>query len=469
GGASGEAGGGGGGAGGMVVLMSARAIRIEAHGTTAQNRFVYGSGAGGPFAGNEYTFAVSADGGISTTGQFAATGGAPVIPAKYPANGATMVTGDQYDTNPLGGLGGMGIVQLMVPPGSNGDGTNTVLDDAIHFYLPGQLDLATLPLPLGAAAKRQLLAWRGFPDTTGTPVDDFGQPTAIGSDEGDIRPSPTLLPVPFGPRSRARSRWIDTGASTRRALQAPDQFARGLVVTGGAEVGPRYEFAGTDPTTGFVQWDALGAAGVRVVSPVAVAATALASQDGNASFLGAPAYRLTLAAPVLGTADRWAQYEAELLNAAGARLAGFRILAHDDASLLVAPDRELLPEGTTHVRLLARFFDLATADAAGLPSRVPLGASTAVPAANVRIGFAFHTNPNTTSPLTGRYPDSSEQAFVYDLEDPALQAWLTANHPRYVQWDVLFDLTYDAGAGSPSLGANPPRPRLESLRLPFRF
>ncbi|MEO6596127.1 MAG: Ig-like domain-containing protein [Planctomycetota bacterium] len=462
-GACGEAGGGGGGAGGMVVLMSAKAIRIEAHGSVAQNRFVYGSGSGGPFVGNDYSFAISADGGVCKTGTF----GAVYVAGKYPASGASMLPGAMYDTEPVGGLGGMGIVQLMAPGGDNSDGTNTRLDDSIYFYLPGALAIPTLPNLLGAAAKRQLLAWRGFADANGIGLDDFGQPTGIGDDEGDIRPAPVLLPVPFGARSRARSRWIDTGRSDRRAVNAPDAFARGLVVANGAEVGPRFEFAGLD-AAGFAQWVSQGANGVGVDAPTVVPLIALASAESNATFVGAPAYRLRVVSPLPGPANRFVSYEAELATA-GARLAGFRILAHDGLELLVAPGNQMLPSNATHLRIVARFFDIVTNGNSGLPWRVPPGAANAVPSANVRFGFAFHTNPNSTNPLVGRYPSAGEQSFVHDLNDPNLRAWVAANQPRFVQWDVLFDLAYDGGMGPTPLSVSPRRPELHFLRLPFRF
>ena len=131
-GACGEAGGGGAGSGGMVVLMSATKIKIHAHNNG--NRYTY---EGDPSHTNNnstnknYNFAISADGGVCRTGTF----GAPVVRRKYPANGQGMMSGTQYDSNPLGALGGMGIVQLMTPPGDNSDGTNTVLDDNIEIVL----------------------------------------------------------------------------------------------------------------------------------------------------------------------------------------------------------------------------------------------------------------------------------------------------------------------------------------------
>src|SRR5690606_21332556 len=119
--------------------------------------------------------------------------------------------------------------QLMAPPGDNTtDGTNTRLDDNIVVMQQG--------LPLSGVDKQRMLAWRGFPNSAGVFVDDSGVPTAIGDDEGDIRPSPTSLPVAFNSKSRVRSKWIDTGSSQRRDLASDDDLPRGVVTAGGAQV-----------------------------------------------------------------------------------------------------------------------------------------------------------------------------------------------------------------------------------------
>ncbi|MFY9345947.1 MAG: hypothetical protein WAT39_25870 [Planctomycetota bacterium] len=467
-GSCGEAGGGGGGAGGMVVLMSAKQIIIDAHGTssTTPPRFLYGAAAGAVFQGNDYSFAISADGGVCTTGGF----GSVNISDKYPASGSAPLAGTTYDGEPLGGLGGMGIVQLMVPPGDNlTDGTNTLLDDNITFRLP------TTGGTITGAGKRQLLAWRGFPTTAGTFVDDAGVATNIGDNEGDIRPAPILLPVPFGARSRARSTWIDTGASRRRALANDDNQPRGIVLTGTAQVGPKYEFAGlnlTNTTPGYVDYIPLGQTGVRINYPVVVTPAAVTAAESGQSFLGQPAYRITLGTAALGEANRFAQYEAELLNASGAVLSGFRILSHTANQLLVDGTGDLLPPDATQVQVRAKFFKVVTNTAEGLgPVYVPAGGGVPIPIASVRFGFAFHQNPSLTNPLTGRFPSSSENDFLSNLEDPAFLAWLAANGPpRYVQWDVTFDMAYKPGSGQPpALNPSTPRPELHFLRLPFRF
>jgi hypothetical protein len=75
-------------------------------------------------------------------------------------------------------------------------------------------------------------------------------------------------------------------------------------------------------------------------------------------------------------------------------------------------------------------------------------------------------DPNPANLLNGRFPNTSLQAFQYDLEDPALLSWLATNQPRYVMWDVLFDMSFKPGE---QLSSSTPRPELHYLRLPFRF
>src|SRR5262249_13244278 len=147
-------------------------------------------------------FSVSADGGVSLRGDF---GGNPIT-SKYPIRDIS--TG--ADTN-AGGFGGMGVVQLMVPPGDNsGDGTNTVLDDNIHI-------IDTDGSRMTGANKQKYIAWAGF-----NGVDDNNQPIPAYGGGGDIRPRPILIPVTFGRYSRARTRWIWTGYTDRREINGPD-------------------------------------------------------------------------------------------------------------------------------------------------------------------------------------------------------------------------------------------------------
>jgi len=485
GGSSSEAGGGGGGAGGMVILMAARGINIVAHGSAAGNRYVYGAPtatatATHPFLRDDYSFALSADGGMTLVGS-----------GKYPASGQGMTAGTTYDAEPTGALGGMGIVQLMVPPGANTDGTNTALDDNINFYLG-----LIAGVPLSGAQKRQLLGWKGFPNAQGVWVDDIGQPTNIlgtptnpGGNEGDIRPSPTLMPCPFSPQSRVRSKWIDTGSSQREYLRPGStrpsdpasaeltfQEERRVADQNGAVLGPIYEFAGivtTGPAgqQGFVKLLPDGQSNVKIDYPTPVLPVAVASMAGDASYLGKPAYKVTLAAPALGEANRYAGYEGELVNNSNppAVLAGFRILSHTDTELLLDPTSGALPLNAPRFQVRAKFFKIMTNGTEGFGTIVPGAIPT--PVANLRIGFAFHNNPQAG--LAGRFP-ANEQQFLYDLDSQAFRDWITQQsqipparnrHPRYVQWDVIFDID-KAGQG---LRPTSPRPELHFLRLPFRF
>ncbi|MEZ6038356.1 MAG: hypothetical protein R3F29_12810, partial [Planctomycetota bacterium] len=458
----GNAGGGGGGAGGMIVLMSAKAIEIEAHGNSAQNRYLFGSPVDPQFAGGDFHYAVSADGGVGLVGTF---GTGTNIYGKYRSTGTTMWTAADYDSNPAGGVGGLGLVQLMAPPGdANDDGTNTVLDDNIHFFLPGSSQRVT------GLAKQQLLGWRGFADAAGGRYDDDGDP--VSAVDGDIRPAPVLLPSTIQPRSRVRSRWIDTGRSLRRELAAPDGRGRGLITGGGAEAGPSFAFAGTD-ADGWVRY-AASSAGVRPVSDVVVPSVAVASIDAGAEFLGALAYRVELAQPALGDDARYVQYEAELLNGSGGVLQGYGILAHDADTLWLDARRGPVPDAAARLQVRAKFFELRVAGNESLGAVwSPQTSDDWYPHANVRIGFAFHRDPGAADPLAGRFPATGAQDFVYDL-DPAsnadLRDYLAAGAPRYVMWDVMFDLHFEEpGVDAPWLSANVKRPELHFLRLPFRF
>lgn len=155
-----QGGGGGGGAGGLVLLGSPNLVELHVKGETYANR--------------DSDFVVSADGGIGANSGF----GRPSRMNKYPGGTTGSVNS--------GGFGGMGIVQFLIRHGTNQDGTNTILDDGIRLYRNGTL--------LAGKDKQRYLAWRGWPNKNGVLVDDSGRPTNVGQ-EGDIRPSPILLPI----------------------------------------------------------------------------------------------------------------------------------------------------------------------------------------------------------------------------------------------------------------------------------
>ena len=448
-------GGGGGGAGGMVILMSAKGIVINAKS---------GSGLNYTYEDNDYEFSISADGGSCVTGS-----APPIVQGKYPASGTAVseLYIENYDSTPLGGFGGMGIVQLMVPPGTtNSDNTNTILDDNIRVLTGG--------LEVTGAEKIGLLAWRGYPDTFGVGVDDQGNPVnPLGVDEGDIRPAPYLLPSPFAGSSRLRSKWIDTGATARRALIADDNLPRGVVEQGGAQAGPLYEWSGVelDPASvalGYANYEVDQGLG-RLVYPEAVAPAGILNRNANSTYLGQPAYRVTLSSSALGAVeDRFVQYEAELLDASDTLLRSYRILSHTSNEVVLSPESGALETAATKLRVVGKFFKVVTDGLEGLGPTYAGSQSNRVPIANIRFGWAFHQDPQ--DPSATRFP-ATEGTFVYDLADPAVQQQVRQLGANFVQWDLLFDTRFRANAGDspPDLTPETPRPELHYLRLPFRF
>ena len=444
-------GGGGGGAGGMVVLMSADSIEINARGNT--------------YAANDYDFSISADGGVCVTGSQP-----PIIQGKYPASGQIIGTSfrTNYDSVPLGGFGGMGIVQLMAPPGdpaTTTDGTNTILDDNIQVVFNGA--------NVSGAQKQAVLAWRGFPNEFGQGVDDSGALiTAPIDSQGDIRPAPTLLPTAFARKSRLRSKWIDTGATARRELVVPDELPRGIVTSGGVQSGPTYEWSGVEASPGLALGyaDHVVAQGrASVLYPTVVTATSILTRNANSTFLGRPAYRLLLAQSSLGsTNDRYVQYEAEMLAGDGSVAASYRILSHTANELVLSPENGALDLSAVDVRVVAKFFDVVTDGLPGLGGSYIGTAGARIPVANIRFGFAFHQNPQDAN--ADRYP-AAPNTFAYDLTDPAVQEQIRALGATFVQWDILFDTGFKTVPQDepPALNPETPRPELRFLRLPFRF
>lgn len=470
-----QGGGGAGGAGGMIVLMAARTIEFTVQGETYANR--------------NYDFAISADGGVGTQGSF---GGAQ-IDTKYPPP----TIPDAWDQNPTGAMGGMGIVQLMAPAGNNADTTNTVLDDSI--IVRRGTDILT------GTEKQRYIAWRGFPNASGQFVDDNNQLINLkaaweggttGVDgEGDIRPSPILMPCPFGPLSRARSRWIDLGAAVRREINAPDGLPRGVVKDPqtGFGTGPAYYFAGTNLSqanyVGYANYDATQPS-VPVIYPIPAElqniTLNIVSTNANATFDGQPAYEVRLANAPLGVVsrDRFAHYRAELVNLNGTVVTDFRILGHSDSAVFLDPAGALPGVGNseTDVKTMvirAKFFRLVTDRAVGLgPSYIANGRN--VPYANVRFGFAFHKDPGKpnyqppgqTRIDLNRLPNQVG-TFLFDVNSAAKVEEIRQFAAAFVQWEVQFNLLFSEEPGNlrpgVSLSPSDPRPSVLDLVIPYRF
>lgn len=417
-------GGGGGGGAGTIVLMAGDGIELHVHGET--------------FANRDYDFSISADGGICVTPSPAPP---PLLLSKYPANGEPTFAGEAYDQHGLGGFGGMGLVQLMVPIGrDNADGTNTMLDDAITVVRDG--------VSLWGADKQRYLGWRGFADENGAYVDDFGAPTGTIGGQGDIRPDPVLLPVPYAENgtARARSAWLSLGALHRRQLPAPDGLPRGVVgepTTFGAHARSDgwlpYGDGRLSPQTSGV---ALLAAPVPIAQ-VTVDQTTLAVQ----------ALALELSADLPETAPGgYTGCVADIGGVAGGSFTRRRVL-HSAARTLLVDGELRLPNGAARVQLLGWFAELATPE----PDSYVGAGGVLLPRANVRIGFAFHRAPATALAAgydAERFPPEVG-TFLSDLTAPATRAALRAFGPRAVQWDVLLDGEWRSRAGDQPPRAGP--------------
>jgi hypothetical protein len=431
-------GGGGGGAGGTIVLMAGRGIVLHTHGET--------------FANQDYDFVLSADGGICTTDNFQA----PFVTGKYPANGQPTIAGSTYDSGPLGGFGGLGSIQLMVPPGTgNLDLTNTVLDDAITIVHNG--------LPLQGADKQRFLGWRGFPDDAGNLVDDFGNLTNTIGGQGDMRPDPVLLPVPFTSHGRARARtgWLPLGARLRRQLSAPDGLAR-------AVLGEPMRFANPGRSDGWLPYaDGHLTAGANGTALLPAPATIVAHRASDLS-LGQPlaAVELEHALPEPAR-DAYAGCVAEFRMAQGGSHARLQVLGSLDDTLFFAAGT-VLPSTTTHLQLHATHAEFAVPE----PARYVGAAGVWLPRSNARVGFAFHRAPDLATANgadPNRYPPH-RSAFVHDLTDPAVVADLRLFRPTHLQVDLLLDGEFRTSvADLPPAGEAAATVALRRLWLPVRF
>ena len=474
-----KGGGGGAGAGGMIVLMAGKKIELFAQ--------------GGTYAQGNYDFVLSADGGICTQGSF----GGSAFSNKYPP-----VTAGTYDRHGLGAFGGMGLIQLMAPPGrvdSSGgdpDNTGTILDNNIDCFGANNAKLT-------GQAKKDFLAWRGFPDDKGVPRDDFGNELTIGKKEGEMRPTPQLLPGQFGAKSRARSRFISSGASQRRPLTASDGAPRGIIEdkSNGFIAGPGYFFAGTAANTkttqntvgydGYISYKQASSGGLEINYPTVTNDEAVVGFDTAATVEGLPAYRIDLNDPVLGSAlDRYIGYQA-VLRRGVTKVGAYRIVRHTDRALFVDAS-SAAPTDTTGltVQVVAKFFELRVGGREGFgPSYGPSG--NQIPEVNVRIGFAFHKNPadpRFVDPVKravdrNRFPNDVG-SFIYDLSDPAMQKqvreFVGAPSNNYdvgapfVAYDITFNTRFSPDLAqndrsSQRLSPATQLPELRYLTLPFQF
>lgn len=465
--------GGGGGSGGMVVVMCSR-LDIVRHGDA------YGDATTTNRAGGAYDFAITADGGVGRRNPQA---GLMAIRGKYPSS---FITGETPETagswhsdigdRPVGGFGGNGIVQLMTPSLNDNDNTGSFFDDNIYFYATDTDVETTSPLP--PATKKALLGWRGYVSGTGR-VDDKNAPITLAANGfgiGDIKPAPVLLPIPFGPLSRVVSEPVDLGRVDRVEVSQA-QGVRSIVPRGSAtgdpftnlRAGPTYVFAGNEwqsssRRVGYLSYDSNGAQSAPVVVG-SLAAVARVVADSTLNGRSAYKVELTASNPVLAQIPgRYTGYLAQFLN--GTAVVGeFRVVGHDGSTIYLDPHGGAVPAGITNVQLVGKFVVVETGGVKGLGP-----AENGVPAANVRVGFAFYRDARdaaTRFPLSG---------FLYDLnvDNANLVRTLRDAHYRFVQYDIVFNTLFSPTTPSNidenrKLRPTAPRPKVRELVLPFQF
>lgn len=441
-----KGGGGGAGSGGMIVLMAAGGVEIERHGGPYYDQY--------PATTSDDRFAISADGNVCEQGEF---GNAQILD-KYLG-----FVGSRNVNHATGGFGGMGIVQILTPPGSDPENSGSFLDDEIDIVSSGGA--------VSVLDKQRLLGWRGWDDGTGQRRDDRGNPIVVDGD-GDIRPAPILMPLTYGSKSRAQSVWIDLGTVAR----TPGTSGAGVVNVATAPT-PDYEFAGTRDsstaadTQNYITWDSN--TGARTV-PVVVPGSTFSDPRTDETFGGANAYRVRVNSALLaGVPDnRYAHYRAELLDSFGSVASDHRILGHTrvtgtNDNLIYLETDSPLSTSATEIRIVAKFFEVTTNGEVGLGAFNTAFAPEPRPRSNVRVGFAFHVDPTNTTTPNLRYPASG---FSSDVSALLQQMRNDGQRPTYVKWDVLFNQDFDLRFG----GANPitpdlPTQTLEYLVLPFRF
>ncbi|MEO0480708.1 MAG: Ig-like domain-containing protein [Planctomycetota bacterium] len=482
-------GGGAAGSGGMIVLISAEGIDLSIREFPTDTDEIY--------LQSDFFFSLSADGGIGTQGDFTTE-----IFAKYGPTRRSVGNGSWND-QPAGAFGGMGLIQLLTPPGDDADGTGNSLDDNIRFLetVDGSSSVVT-----NAARKIGLLGWRGYPGPMGTRVDENGMevrlpnsadfpgipagrsnvPVGDNTGWGDVRPSPVLLPAPFGPTSRARSRWIDVGFNGRVPVttEPPVGEARRVVIPMGEESivfgDPDNGFSSTSLDPSFEGYGVFEASTGEFAPPVVdfggTEDFGIAAINTEAMFEGTPATSITLAGITLPGENRFTGYRLEV-DAGGPSLGDFFILGHGTDTVFVRVEGTF-PTTATTARIVAQFFGVSVDGTPGLGSTFPASGQLTSPQSNIRVGFAFTTDPLSTDPMD-RWPSTTNVSdFEFDLTDPMFRQWVTDNRPQFVRYDVLFNTQFDPTrpsegnvrpGGLVSSGGDIELPSLEYIVLPYRF
>jgi hypothetical protein len=427
-------GGGGAGSGGMVVLMSSSRIDIHQHTDTYKNK--------------DTSFALSADGAISRVSAYTS-----VRKEKY--------IGYTTYKNNAGGFGGMGVVQLMTPPGTDADGTNNNLDDNVRII-----------------------------KSDGKPATGIEKTNWLF--DGDIRPDPTLLPVSYGRFSAAVTKWRSTLFTERQEKLNPQVDDSRVIDSQLGTSGPEWYFSqlqtsgtgkgylATDDTSGALLFPPQTLLGGKTKAGIE------SFRNNGAVHYGTQAHVVRLDGTYLNDPLKggwsFANYRAKLFDGNGSQVGEYRILAHDDRELMLEAGIAPLPEGIKTLSVHAKFIGLETEGAEGLGKTygITQGVTTKYyPLANLRVGFAFHKNPAEPD-ITGnedanRFPKTlGTYLYELDLTNAAVREQLRKLHYRFARAEMRFNLNYNPESPDTTPGPNPVQPGVERpgirfLNLPYRF
>lgn len=259
-------------------------------------------------------------------------------------------------------------------------------------------------------------------------------------------PAPLFAIPTFGPQSRARSRWFDTGLASQ--------------ISGGSL--PQFSFAGTTPATGSIAANANGTIPDLPPSASGVIGSAFVTQN----------------AVLLLTASLGPQAQAEP-----------RILRQDRlivganrgtiTGVVVGPGSVILSTDNTAANplnaglaananwsIIPRFFEVSTLTAAGeFVDFLPQELAPTDQAARVEITFqganadpTGAVDPSTIVPDPNAQPNGTGD--ITQLVDGA------GDRLRFIRFNVGFNIN---AASAGILSPTSPRPRLNFVKMPFRF
>ena len=439
---SNQKGGGGGGGAGIIVIRALGQIRVFATGRISA---IGGDGGGGePAGGNQY----GGGGAGGSGGMIVLESATKVIVDNRSGSYNFGVTADG-GVNVTGTFGtGTGIQKKRYPPNSSGS--------------PNRGGYGGLGLI-------QLMA----PDPENN----------VTFTQGQVKPTPVLLPSSFGFLSRVRSRWIDTGATARQTTKPGEpRYLDNSSEPG--KYGPEYRFSGTQVTgigAGYIDFRTSNAIPGKPVGWVnwQEALSGLKRITGLVPVGAGSSFHLLECAGGLGGENTLRGMRLQVVegDVASAVIEEFLVVGNTDTRVYLKPevgkDFNAALAGTAarpnSFKVLKKYFSVETNNNEGLPMD-----GNAEVLANVRIGFAACSGFAPDGKPLDRWPASG---FAFDLETAAGREafWRQGTGIKsrpHLMFDVLFNISYNKNSPNQprgSLSPDDPLPELNYLVVPFRF